>query len=172
MALFRKRRQEVEPEVKPPLDIPPIVEISGGREWTGPPTLNPRTLTWERRYVHRHFQTGLLTDIILVDQGEMYRPGPLRDVIELDVPHALLLSHPNTPGALPEDLEGMWVDTNPAWPEMSLNVYLGQFGCIAALAESAEAAVTEDFMGYKAELVFVKPYNADVPQPQLQRSLP
>lgn len=151
MGLFRKPKQ---PELRvdgrgnpiPPGDREPIRTdhrrvIEQLRIWDGPWRLSGHDMTWRRPeayYFHTNYghYPNYLSRNEQLHAGPMVRPGPLRDVVELYVPHAILRSHPDTPGVLPERLEGMWIDTNPAWPESSTNRRMGGLGLQAAWDDS------------------------------------
>ncbi len=135
------------------LPTPPAEDDS--REWTSEWVLNEHTRTWERRYLHRHFKTGALTDTELVHKGPMHRPGVLRDVVHLNVPLVSLKSHPDTPGVMPEEHEGMWISTNPAWPEMSVTSHLGSLGLVADFKGSVPPQY-EEFDGLSAVVIFAR----------------
>lgn len=57
-----------------------------------------------------------------------------------ELPLVVLRSHPNTPNALPPDMEGRWIETNPAWPEMSVDSVLDKLfpPCRAVWTEFSE----------------------------------
>ncbi len=81
--------------------------------------------------------------------------------LRIGYPLAVLRSHPNHPGTLPEKLEGRWVDSNPAWPEWSIDSYLGRWasGCYADW-DGASKDRYEERDGLKGVVVYVKPGNA------------
>ena len=112
-------------------------------DWAGPWQLDRYDMTWWRPYYNYHFMTGEKTDIILSHRGPMVRRGPLRDVIHLDVPLAVLRSHPDTPNALPENHEGMWTSTNPAWPEQSIDAVMRKLGARASWEDTSSERVSK-----------------------------
>lgn len=75
-----------------------------------------------------------------------------------DVPLAVLRSHPQFAGLLPEKWEGRWVSLNPAWQEMSVRCYVGQLRlpCTWSRKDSAPDHV-ERRDGLEALIVYIKP---------------
>lgn len=110
--------------------LPDYEDREGQHDWAGLWKFHRHDMTWWRpqHYYFRSALSGRVHQYSQLHRGPMVRPGPLRDVVHLDVHHAVLRSHPETPNALPEELEGMWTDTNPAWPEMSIDAKLGKLG--------------------------------------------
>lgn len=133
-------------------------------DWRGPWEFDAESLTWSRPYQDRHFQTSKLTDIQL-NHAVGFRPGVLRDVVHLNVPLVALHSHPESPKALPEDKEGAWIDTNPAWPGQTVYYVLRQMSLRPAWKDTPEAPNDQEHIkvGEKvlsALVVYVRPEDA------------
>ncbi|HEY4963199.1 MAG TPA: hypothetical protein VIH90_00695 [Candidatus Saccharimonadales bacterium] len=145
--LLRHSGRDVAPLSQPPVDLGPYEGMEGQHDWTGLWQLDRRDMRWKRdqHYYFRGVLTGIVGQGTQLGWGPALRPGPLAKVGLLNVQLAVFRSHPETPNVLPEELEGMWTDTNPAWPEETARVMLGKYGLEAALKDSAEAAITETF---------------------------
>ena len=131
----------------PALPLEPNYEgMDGQKEWTGLWRLQRYNMRWVRPVAsyERSLRTGKVQRWERTHQGPYLRPSILRNVVHLDVPHAVLRSHPDNPQSLPEDLEGMWIDTNPAWPEISIDCTLGRLGLVAVWKETSPD-ITESF---------------------------
>jgi hypothetical protein len=90
-----------------------------------------------------------------------YESAKSPEPIELgrtDCPLVVLRSHPDFPGTLSPELEGIWTDTNPAWPEETVK-------CILRKLEPPCHTDWRDFSGerleerdgLKAFVVYVRP---------------
>ncbi|MBX4205083.1 MAG: hypothetical protein KW788_02735 [Candidatus Doudnabacteria bacterium] len=90
-----------------------------------------------------------------------YRPARSREPIELgrtDCPLAVLRSHPNFPGTLAPELEGIWTGTNPAWPEETIKLMLKQLDppCHTDWGDFDKKR-TEEKDGLTGTVVYVRP---------------
>lgn len=97
-------------------------------EYVGPWKLRSKDMRWVRPHKYRNFQTGELADTVINELGPIVRPGILRDVVLLDVPHAVYRSTDSDNEVLPDDLKGFWQDLNPALPHKTVEISLGQIG--------------------------------------------
>jgi len=121
--------------------------IAALRIWDDPWQLDRRVMTWRRQEHYYHSNNSALELPVRSEQthtGPSVRPGPLRNVGFLDVPLAVLRSHPDTPNVLPEKHEGMWISTNPAWPERTVDEVLRKFG-LRAVWEDSSKDLTETY---------------------------
>lgn len=137
--------------------------MEGKHDWAGPWHLDRRDMIW-RRPQHYYFRSAISGEVEQFTQrhmGPMIRPGPLRDIGQLlDVPMAVTYSHPDTPEILPEDNEGMWMSTNPAWPEKTIDLRLRQIGMHAVWEDSSQDNVETFKLGphtLNAVIIYVKP---------------
>lgn len=133
-------------------------------DWAGLWYVRDYDMTWWRPQ-HYYFRSAITKRVGQNTQqhrGPAIRPDPLRLVGQhLDVPLAVLRSHPDTPNTMPPDREGLWTDTNPAWPQLSIDYQLGRWG-LKASWDSFDMDNTERF-----ELVpdFVEGINPEEAEP-------
>jgi hypothetical protein len=125
--------------------LPNYEGMEGQHDWAGLWRLNPKDMTWWRpqHYYFRSAVSGLVEQYEQLHRGPMVRPGPLREVGALNVPLAVLRSHPNYPGTLDINDEGKWLSTNAAWPDRTVNAKIGR-GVIAAW-DDCSPALTETY---------------------------
>lgn len=134
MGLFRRERGA---PARQEIDLGPYEGMEGRQgDIAGPWQFTRWDMSWHRPeyYYFRSVPTGIVNRHITMDRNTLrLRPGPLANIGQLlDVPFAALRSHPDTPNALPEGQEGLWISTNPAWREISVNAALGKMGLTAA----------------------------------------
>lgn len=165
------------------LVLPNYEGMEGQHDWAGLWRLNPKDMTWWRpqHFYFRSAVSGVVQQYEQLYRGPMVRPGPLREVEPLNVPLAVLRSHPNYPGTLDINDEGKWLSTNPAWPERTVMAKIGKGvmvawdDCSPDLTETYELvpdyvgevdpAEAETFdptpLSLIATVVYIKPYIPD-----------
>ena len=131
---------------------PDYKHMEGKEDWAGLWRLDYNDMRWNRprHYYKRSALSERVEQYTQMYHGPRIRPGLLREVENINTPLAVLRSHPDTPGILPHDREGIWVSTNPAWPERSIDIRL--IGIHAVWADSSpecteEFELTPDFIG-------------------------
>lgn len=78
--------------------------------------------------------------------------------LQKDVPLAVLRSHPDFPGFLPEKWEGRWVSLNPAWPEASIVHYVGNLRIPSVWSrEDSSPDLVEHRDGLEGHIAYIKP---------------
>ena len=121
-------------------------------------------MSWHRPeyYYFRSVPTGIVNRHVTMDRViRRLRPGPLANIGQLlDIPFAALRSHPDTPDVLPKGHEGLWIGTNPAWPEMSVDSALGKMG-LKAVWKEASPDLKEDYLLVPDFIDDVKPDDAE-----------
>lgn len=90
-----------------------------------------------------------------------YLPARSKEKIEVgrtDAPLAVLRSHPDFPNTIVPELEGAWMNLNPAWPWETVRFYLSRFEppCHALTSDLGLDKV-EEKDGLKAHVVYVRP---------------
>jgi|GEM_PF-6437942 len=85
-----------------------------------------------------------------------------------DCPLVVLRSHPNFPNALAPELEGVWTDTNPAWPQETVKLILKQLDppCHTDWKDFDNNRI-EKSNNLEAFVVYVKPGPGPRPQPSI-----
>ncbi|MFO0971125.1 MAG: hypothetical protein U0520_02120 [Candidatus Saccharimonadales bacterium] len=113
--------------------------LEGTKDWAGLWELHRQDMTWWRpeHYYFRSAVDGAVHQNKLLHRGPMVRPPQMEGINHIDVPLAVIRSHPDTPNALSEWGEGRWLETNPAWPEKSVDHALGKLGVQAVWAEAS-----------------------------------
>lgn len=137
--LFGRRRAEPVPAE---IDLGPYEGMEGRTgDIAGPWQFRRWDMSWRRPEYsyYRSVPTGIVNRSVTLDRTyHLLRPGPLTNIGQLlDVPMAALRSHPDAPEALPAEQEGLWISTNPAWPELSVNHALGKMGLSAVWEETS-----------------------------------
>lgn len=81
--------------------------------------------------------------------------------LQMGVPLAVLRSHPDFPGTLPEKWEGRWVSLNPVWPEQTVDAHVGKLRtpCVwrAPRGEDTPTDLKEYRDGLEGTVIYVRP---------------
>lgn len=106
-----------------------------------------------QRAMYKHYCICLAFDRPERRPANVYPNG-----LQMDVPLAVLRSHPKFPGLLPDKWEGRWVSLNPAWPEMSIDYLVAQLRakCVWSREESSLDLV-EHRDGLEGVIAYIKP---------------
>ncbi len=134
--------------------LPDYEGMEGLHDWAGLWQLNYNDMRWDRPeyYYMRSALSERVERYRQLHRGPSIRPGLLREVVDINTPLAVLRSHPDASGTLPSEREGIWTDTNPAWPEMSIDTQLKLIGIHAVWADCSsdyteEIKLAPDFIG-------------------------
>jgi hypothetical protein len=164
MGLFRRTLERAPATVTEP----DFRDREGTKDWAGLWKLDRGQMIWWRpeHYYFKSPRDGVVGQNTQQHMGPMLRPGPLHFVGQhIDIsPLAALRSHPDEPGALPEHLEGLWVDTNPAWPEMSIQAKLGRRSVVIAQDMPRDEVETYDLVPSMDEGLRYPPIEAITPE--------